>query len=294
MRRMNMRGICGTAFTASRGPQSLDPNPSRDLRQAVRDYARNAGVDLHLERLALTRLTPKMLPLAWRNQSGEFMLLARLSDTQALVQRPSMPTPDMLDRLQLAEQWSGEVIRLCKRGLRFDLSWFVPELLRHRRILGEVLLCSLLLQALALATPLFFQAVMDKVMVHRALSTLDVLVMTLVVVGLFEVLFKGLHEYLAAHTANRIDIGLGVKLLRQPGGGTAHTASLGVEGGTYGRGRVCRQTLGSAISQNVMLLQKVKAVAVTCWGANRVIDSGFGCPLTLELDEHLEAFHLGH
>lgn len=155
-----------------------------------------------------------MLPLAWRNQSGEFMLLARLSDTQALVQRPSMPTPDMLDRQQLAEQWSGEVIRLRQSGLRFDLSWFVPELLRHRRILGEVLLCSLLLQVLALATPLFFQAVMDKVMVHRALSTLDVLVMTLVVVGLFEVLLKGLREYLAAHTANRIDIGLGVKLLR--------------------------------------------------------------------------------
>ncbi len=195
-------------------PQSLDPDPSRDLRQAVRDYARNAGVDLRLERLALTRLTPKMLPLVWRNQSGEFMLLARLSDTQALVQRPLMPTPDMLDRLQLAEQWSGEVIRLRQSGLRFDLSWFVPELLRHRRILGEVLLCSLLLQVLALATPLFFQAVMDKVMVHRALSTLDVLVMTLVVVGLFEVLLKGLREYLAAHTANRIDIGLGVKLLR--------------------------------------------------------------------------------
>lgn len=195
-------------------PPSQEQPPSTDLRQALRDYARNAGVDLRLERLALARLTPKMLPLVWRNHSGEFMLLARLSDTQALVQRSSMPTPDMLERQQLAEQWSGEVIRLRQSGLRFDLSWFVPELLRHRRILGEVLLCSLLLQVLALATPLFFQAVMDKVMVHRALSTLDVLVLTLVLVGLFEVLLKGLREYLAAHTANRIDIGLGVKLLR--------------------------------------------------------------------------------
>ena len=364
-------------------PQSLDPDPSRDLRQAVRDYARNAGVDLRLERLALTRLTPKMLPLVWRNQSGEFMLLARLSDTQALVQRPSMPTPDMLDRLQLAEQWSGEVIRLRQSGLRFDLSWFVPELLRHRRILGEVLLCSLLLQVLALATPLFFQAVMDKVMVHRALSTLDVLVMTLVVVGLFEVLLKGLREYLAAHTANRIDIGLGVKLLRHLLGlpllyfkqrqvgaiitrvqeldsirefltgslltlcvdvaftlvffavmawiswpltllvlltlplyallawfstgplekrierqfysAARNTAflnesvsssetikSLAVEPRMQRRWEsqtaqmveagFASQTLGSAISQTVMLLQKVTAVAVICWGASRVID----------------------
>lgn len=369
-------------LTQERVPPAAAP-PSRDLRQALRDYARNAEVDLRLERLALTRLTPKMLPLVWRNQSGEFMLLARLSDTQALVQRPSMPTPDMLDRLQLAEQWSGEVIRLRQSGLRFDLSWFVPELLRHRRILGEVLLCSLLLQVLALATPLFFQAVMDKVMVHRALSTLDVLVMTLVVVGLFEVLLKGLREYLAAHTANRIDIGLGVKLLRHLLGlpllyfkqrqvgaiitrvqeldsirefltgslltlcvdvaftlvffavmawiswpltllvlltlplyallawfstgplekrierqfysAARNTAflnesvsssetikSLAVEPRMQRRWEsqtaqmveagFASQTLGSAISQTVMLLQKVTAVAVICWGASRVID----------------------
>lgn len=87
-------------------------------------------------------------------------------------------------------------------------------MLRHRRILGEVLLCSPLLQVLALAMPLFFQALMDKVMVHRALATLDVLVLTLVVVGVLEVVLKGLREYLSAHTANRIDIGLGVKLFR--------------------------------------------------------------------------------
>lgn len=364
-------------------PPSQEQPPSPDLRQALRDYARNAGVDLRLERLALARLTPKMLPLVWRNHSGEFMLLARLSDTQALVQRPSMPTPDMLDRPQLAEQWSGEVIRLRQSGLRFDLSWFVPELLRHRRILGEVLLCSLLLQVLALATPLFFQAVMDKVMVHRALSTLDVLVLTLVLVGLFEVLLKGLREYLAAHTANRIDIGLGVKLLRHLLGlpllyfkqrqvgaiitrvqeldsirefltgslltlcvdvaftlvffavmawiswpltllvlltlplyallawfstgplekrierqfysAARNTAflnesvsssetikSLAVEPRMQRRWEsqtaqmveagFASQTLGSAISQSVMLLQKVTAVAVICWGASRVID----------------------
>ncbi len=55
---------------------------------------------------------------------------------------------------------------------------------------------------------------MDKVLVHRALSTLDVLVVVLVVVGVFEVVLKGFREYLFAHTSNRIDIGLGIKLFR--------------------------------------------------------------------------------
>ncbi len=185
-----------------------------DLRTAVRAYGTANDIDLRLERLSLRKLSPKMLPLAWRNEAGEFAVLARLSETQALIQSPSADTPQVIEREQLAAQWSGQVIRVRQGGLRFDLSWFVPELLHHRRVLGEVLLCSLLLQVLALATPLFFQAVMDKVMVHRALATLDVLVVTLVVVGVFEVLLKGLREYLSAHTANRIDIGLGVKLFR--------------------------------------------------------------------------------
>ncbi|WP_422420430.1 peptidase domain-containing ABC transporter [Pseudomonas sp. GZD-222] len=197
-----------------RVPQAEQAVTGSDLRRAVKHYGQCAGVNLRLERLSLRKLTPKLLPLVWRTQAGDFVLLARLSDAQALIQSPSASTPDVIERTQLTEQWSGEVIRLRQGGLRFDLSWFAPELLRHRRVLTEVVLCSLLLQVLALATPLFFQAVMDKVMVHRALATLDVLVITLVVVGVFEVLLKGLREYLSAHTANRIDIGLGIKLFR--------------------------------------------------------------------------------
>lgn len=197
-----------------RVPLAADGHARGSVRQSVNSYATACGVDLRLGRLNLLALKPKMLPLAWRTPAGDYALLARLSPTQALVQSPQSSTPQILSRQQLQQAWTGEVIRLRQGGLRFDLSWFIPELLRHRRILGEVLLCSLLLQVLALATPLFFQAVMDKVMVHRALASLDVLVLALVLVGVFEVLLKGLREYLSAHTANRIDIGLGVKLFR--------------------------------------------------------------------------------
>lgn len=185
-----------------------------DVHGAIGAYSVANDIDLRLERLPLRKLTSKMLPLAWCTRDGDFVLLARLSETQALIQSPLASNPEVIERSQLSEHWGGKVIRVRQGGLHFDLSWFIPELLCHRRILGEVLLCSLLLQVLALATPLFFQAVMDKVMVHRALATLDVLVVTLVVVGVFEVLLKGLREYLSAHTANRIDIGLGVKLFR--------------------------------------------------------------------------------
>ena len=59
---------------------------------------------------------------------------------------------------------------------KFDFSWFIPALVKHRRLLGEVLFISFMLQLFGLVSPLFFQVVMDKVLVHRGLTTLDVLV----------------------------------------------------------------------------------------------------------------------
>ncbi|WP_252090982.1 type I secretion system permease/ATPase [Pseudomonas sp. MWU13-3659] len=185
-----------------------------DLRRAVGSYARRCGVKLRVERLALASLSAGQLPLAMRRRAGDFVVLARLNDRQALLQSPTALTPQVISRERLAEEWTGEVIRLRQARLRFDLSWFLPMLCQHRRLWAEVLALSLLVQVLALAAPLCFQAVMDKVLPHRALATLDVLAVALVAVAVFEVLLKGAREYLAAHTASRVDIGLGLALFR--------------------------------------------------------------------------------
>ncbi|WP_245951496.1 cysteine peptidase family C39 domain-containing protein, partial [Paracidovorax anthurii] len=93
---------------------------------------------------------------------------------------------------EFTRRWTGELILVSSRAslagelARFDFSWFIPSLVRHRRLLGEVLLISFMLQLFALVSPLFFQVVMDKVLVHRGLTTLDVLVAGLVVVVVFE------------------------------------------------------------------------------------------------------------
>ncbi|MFP3589615.1 type I secretion system permease/ATPase, partial [Paraburkholderia sp. SIMBA_055] len=82
---------------------------------------------------------------------------------------------------ELVVRWSGELILVrsdaqLPLGLsRFDFTWFIPALVKYRRLFGEVLVVSLVIQILALLTPLFFQVVMDKVLVHRGLTTLDVI-----------------------------------------------------------------------------------------------------------------------
>jgi ATP-binding cassette, subfamily B, bacterial HlyB/CyaB len=97
---------------------------------------------------------------------------------------------------------------------KFDFTWFVPAIVKYRRLLGEVLLVSFVLQFFALITPLFFQVVMDKVLVHRGFSTLDVIAAGLAVVVVFEVSLTALRSYVFAHTTSRIDVELGAKLFR--------------------------------------------------------------------------------
>src|SRR5262249_21402039 len=95
---------------------------------------------------------------------------------------------------------------------RFDITWFLGAIHKYRYLLSEVLLASFFLQLFGLVSPLFFQVVIDKVLVHRGLSTLDVLVLGLLAISIFETVLGILRTYLFAHTTNRIDVELGARL----------------------------------------------------------------------------------
>ncbi|EAQ65453.1 hypothetical protein MED121_22317 [Marinomonas sp. MED121] len=184
------------------------------LKEILKQYGKENHCEFRLKRLKFADIESQTLPIVYQQKKGEFAVLARVADQQALIQSPDSATPDILSFEELKSDWHGNIIVLQNAKQRFDIAWFIPEFVKHRRLIIEVLLFSLMLQILALATPLFFQLVMDKVMVHQALSTLDVLVFILLVVGIFEIILKGLRDYLFAHTSNRIDINLGIKLFR--------------------------------------------------------------------------------
>ena len=151
---------------------------------------------------------------------GGFLIVGAVDATRVLVQDPAVSAPAALERAEFDRRWAGRLLLITRRaGLvdelrRFDLSWFVSAVVKYRRLLGEVLIASLVLQVLALITPLFFQVVIDKVLVHHGLMTLDVLAIGLLVVVLFEVGLGGLRTWLFSHTATRIDVELGAKLYR--------------------------------------------------------------------------------
>jgi ATP-binding cassette, subfamily B, bacterial HlyB/CyaB len=91
----------------------------------------------------------------------------------------------------------------------FGFRWFVPELLKHKPVWRDVLLASLALQLIALATPLFTQAIIDKVVVHRTQSTLITIGVAMMISAIFTSLLTWVRQYLVLHTGNRVDAVLG-------------------------------------------------------------------------------------
>jgi ABC-type bacteriocin/lantibiotic exporter with double-glycine peptidase domain len=112
----------------------------------------------------------------------------------------------------LQEIWTGRVVLVTRRAFgagadprTYGFRWFVPSLWRYRGPFAHVLLASLFIQLFALATPLFFQLVVDKVLVHKGLETLVVLVLGLSIIGIFDAVLQYLRTYALSHTASRID-----------------------------------------------------------------------------------------
>jgi subfamily B ATP-binding cassette protein HlyB/CyaB len=182
--------------------------------------AKTLGLQAKRVKTSLARLDKTPAPAIAVSGDGSFFVLARVDNGQVLIHDPVAARPEQMPLEAFAERWSGALILFTSRASlaaelgKFDFTWFIPAIVKYRKLLLEVLLVSLVLQLFALVTPLFFQVVMDKVLVHRGFTTLDVIAIGLLVVTLFEVLLTGLRGYVFAHTTSRIDVELGARLFR--------------------------------------------------------------------------------
>ncbi len=205
----------------------LGPTEQASIQDLLR-AAKHLGLKVKLSVSSTERLPLCPLPaLAMvRSEDGctRTAVLAQCNSERVLVLDPSRagsagrPTIESLETF--GKSWTGELILVSSRAslvgelAKFDFSWFIPSLVKYRRLLGEVLLISFMLQLFALVSPLFFQVVMDKVLVHRGMTTLDVLIIGLVVVVVFESVLTALRAYVFSHTTSRIDVELGSRLFR--------------------------------------------------------------------------------
>ena len=166
------------------------------------------------------RLLAVPLPAIIRLKDGQFAVVAfRQTDGRLRIVLPWNRSYRDVTGQEAVELGAGELILVARRlggaGVDprfFGFRWFLASLWRYRRPLAHVLLASLFVQLFALVTPLFFQIVIDKVLVHKGLSTLVVVVIGLALIGLFDVTLQYLRTYALSHTTSRIDVELGGRL----------------------------------------------------------------------------------
>ena len=167
--------------------------------------------------LTPSRVSITPLPLICIGGDGDYFVLAKAENKSCVIARADA-APRIVSEQALREIWDGHAILLSKRDSlsealgKFDISWFIPALVKYRRVIAEILVVSVFLQIFAIVTPLMFQIVIDRVLAEQRLSTLYVVVGTLTVVSLLEVVMGGLRTHAMNHTAGRIDAELGGKL----------------------------------------------------------------------------------
>jgi ATP-binding cassette subfamily B protein len=219
---------CLTAIAQHHGVQI---NPER----LIHDYAL---VDQEPTVAALLRMSTEIglkaqhTTLAWSDlfaQQGVFPILALMADGSAMivagvrneggVKQVAVlnPLADMakvlfIDEAAFCTQWQGSAV-LLKRSPSltdpnqpFSLRWFIPEIWRQKDAFRDIAIAAFALTLLALASPIFFQLVIDKVLVHQSISTLWVLTIGIIIALGFESLFTYLRQMLLLAATNKIDM----------------------------------------------------------------------------------------
>lgn len=173
------------------------------------------------------RLDRAPMPAIAIDKEGNFFIAVRFGYDQGdktkpriIIQYPGNPEVKILDIPAFLELWSGKFIFCISKAnymkdlTKFDFSWFIPAIVKYRKLLLEVVAISFVMQLIGLATPLGFQVVMDKVLVNHAMKTLHVVAFGLLCAVLFENILSGIRTWVFARTSSKIDVELGARLYR--------------------------------------------------------------------------------
>jgi subfamily B ATP-binding cassette protein HlyB/CyaB len=162
-------------------------------------------------------LTPVLIVKTDGQQLLYFRTGSQAPETLSIADAPNFLEPDLI---LVAREHPGadgqpeDIAGFETEKPKFGFRWFIPELLKHKKVWRDVVLASLAIQLVGLATPVFTQVIIDKVVVHQTQSTLIVIGVALLMFMAFTMAMTWLRQYLVLHTGNRIDAVLGSQVFR--------------------------------------------------------------------------------
>lgn len=198
------------------GIETADTTPEEIMR-----IAKSRGFKIKKKNLTLKTYNDKYpLPamIQLKDETYVVLLALRPDENKVLIMRPLAKHPEPMTYDELQPQMKDFILVLAHKLLdddvKFGFKWFFNEIFKYKKIIGQVLLGSFVVQLFGLVTPLFTQVILDKVLVHRTITTLDVLALAFIVVSVFELLLNLSRNYIFIHTTSKIDAKLGSKLFK--------------------------------------------------------------------------------
>ena len=165
----------------------------------------------------LVKKKDKVLPLIAKTKEGKFFIIAKLQEDKAVVLFYDNKMPETIEISKLKEICDDIAVLIGRRFKEaaetlFSFKWFIPTILKFKKEFILVLISIFVVQILGILTPVMTQVVVDKVLSHRTLSTLQVLAIGILIVYVFELILSLAKNYLFTHTTNRIDVMLSSRL----------------------------------------------------------------------------------
>ena len=207
----------GIAVDMDRVVYDLGLEGDKMTPQDILRASRKINLKSRLTKVNMYALRDMTVPALLITKEGDYIILAKASQENVLLLYPYEQAPRVLQYEELGNVWQGDIILLIPRvhkyrEVKFGFRWFIPSILKYKSLLLEVLLAAFIIQILSICSPLVTQSVIDKVLVHNSLSTLDVLVLALGVMLVFETILSIARNYILVHTTSKIDVMLSSRL----------------------------------------------------------------------------------
>jgi subfamily B ATP-binding cassette protein HlyB/CyaB len=196
---------------------ALDGEVSMEMLVKI---AKHKGFKASIKDLNLEHLTKYPLPAIAKRKDGGYVVILKIDNAkqESLMFEGDKREPFVMKFSDLSEEMIGKVIvlrhKMISEQAKFGFAWFYNQILHFKNIVGEIMIASFVIQLFGLVTPLFTQVVLDKVLVHHSISTLNVIAIAFAIVIVFDMCLNLARNYIFAHTTSKIDAKLGAKLFK--------------------------------------------------------------------------------
>ncbi|MEZ6854622.1 type I secretion system permease/ATPase [Halodesulfovibrio aestuarii] len=223
---VHLFSLLGKPLTLEQLKTGLPEHGTQSHTSACLRAALQAGMNAKaVRRNSLAEISTLTLPCIILLKNKGAGVLTSLTETHAKVVFPEMnSTPISVLRDKLEEEYAGYVIfgqikgRLDKRASELKLlktkRWFWDTILYFLPIYKHVGLASIIINLLAISSPLFFMNVYDRVVPNNATDTLWVLAMGIGIALLFDFMLRNLRSYFCDVAGKNADIILASRLMQ--------------------------------------------------------------------------------